>query len=293
MILITGATGRIGKRVVARLVLAGKDVRVFVRDPQKAAQLLPPNIDLHHGDLADEAAIGSAMNDVEAVLLLSPVSPDQVRLQGNVVKAAAMSSKPYMVKISGLGTSLDSYIDSGRWHAETELQIQDAELPHTFLRPLFFLQNLQFQFESARSTGIVRSGVQDSKIAMIDVEDIAEVVANLLIDQSRLMNQTVTLSFRESKTYTEVALELSNLFGKTVRYETQSLEDVTKALARSGQPQWHIDILLQFNRAFLEGLGDAATSTAAEILGREATTLSQFLQREVSVAQEGTNPFPS
>ena len=293
MILITGATGRIGRRVVERLARAGKDVRVLVRNPKKAAQLLPSNIDVHHGDLNDLAAINTALRDVEAVLLLSPVAPDQVRLQGNVVEAAASSSKPYIVKISGLGTSLDSYIDSGRWHAETELQIQDAQLPYTFLRPLFFMQNLQFQFESARSTGIVRSGVQDSKIAMIDVEDIAEVVANLLLHPSLQLNQTLTLSFRQSKTYTDIATELSTLLGRTVRYETQSLEDVKNALAKSGQPQWHIDILLQFNRAFLEGLGDAPSNAAAEILGREPTTLGQFLQREISVSQEGKNPFPS
>ena len=192
MILVTGATGRIGRRVVERLVALHCPVRVLVRNRAKANKLLPQGIETFEGDMVEYEQVESAMDGAESVLLLSTVSPEQVQIQGNVVKAAIATSQPYIVKVSGLGTRLDSYVDSGRWHAETEQQIVESGLTYTFLRPLFFFQNLSFMLNSARSQGIIRSGVGDAKIAMVDVEDIANVAAILLMKRDLLLNQAVT-----------------------------------------------------------------------------------------------------
>lgn len=295
MILVTGATGRIGRRVVERLVAAEQSVRVLARNQEQAKALLPADIEVIEGDLAEYNKVRSAVDGADSVLLLSPVAPEQVELQGNVVKAALATSRPYIVKVSGLGTALDSYVDSGRWHAETEQQITSSGLPYTFLRPLFFFQNLSFLFESARSNGLIRAGVGDARIAMVDVEDIAEVATILLMKREPLMNQAVCLTSLECVTYQDVANAFAEVIGSEVRYEEQSLDDVRQALQNSNQPQWHIDILLQFNRAFHEGYGDAANTIVADLLRRSPTTLLQYLQREIKKTErnDGNNPFPS
>lgn len=295
MILITGATGRIGRRVVARLVAANQSVRVLVRDEEKAKRILPADIDVFVGHLADDDLVQSAVRGTDAVMLLSPVDPKQVELQGNVVLAALATSRPYIVKISGLGTALDSNIDSGRWHAETEQQIQSSGLRHTFLRPLFFMQNLAFLLDSARTEGIIRAGVGAAKIAMVDVNDVAEVISKLLIDKNRLINKMVTLTTAKSVTYDQVANTLTRVLGREVHYAQQSLEEVRQALVKSNQPEWHINILLQFNRAFLEGQGDTANRAVNDILGRPAIALMQYLQSEMegSGSDQSSNPFPS
>ena len=297
MILVTGATGRIGRRVVKRLVEANQNVRVLVRSLEKAERLLPTkDVEVVVGDFGDSKAVKSAMTGVESVLLVSPVSPDQVELQGNIVKAALTQElEPYIVKISGLMTSLDSYVDSGRWHAETEQQIRDARLPYTFLRPLFFMQNLQFLLKAAKTQGVIRAGVSDAKIAMIDADDIAEVAALLLTEKNTLLNQSVELTTSMSISYSEVADILSELLGREVHYEEQSLDQVREALTNSQQPEWHIKILLQFNRAFLEGHGGAANNIVSDLLGKTPTTLKQYLERELkdSEGDESNNPFPS
>lgn len=295
MILVTGATGRIGRKIVAQLVADEKSVRVLVRDRDKARKLLPRRIDVIEGDLADYHQVESAVDGADSVFLLSPVAPEQLELQGNLVKAAAATSRPYIVKVSGLGTALDSYVDSGRWHAETERQIEESGLNHTFLRPLFFYQNLSFLLESARSNGTIRAGVGNARIAMVDVEDIAQVASILLVKREPLMNQAVALTSQVCVTYKDVARALSELLGRKVRYEEQSLADVRHGLEKLNQPQWHIDILLQFNRAFQEGHGDEASSVVADVLGRPAITLPQYLKREMEKPDDkyGTNPFPS
>ena len=63
---------------------------------------------------------------------------------------------------------LDSYVDSGRWHAEAERDIHDLGLIVTALQPPFFMQNLAFSLNRVRETGVVESGVGDAAIAMVD-----------------------------------------------------------------------------------------------------------------------------
>ncbi|MBL4681854.1 MAG: SDR family NAD(P)-dependent oxidoreductase [Pseudomonadales bacterium] len=295
MILVTGATGRIGLRVVERLVDANQRVRVFVRSKEKAQRLLSSHVEIIEGDLSDADVVRDAVESVNSIMLLSPVNPEQVTLQGNVVVAAAAGSRPHMVKVSGLGTALDSFIDSGRWHAQTEQQIVSAGLSYTFLRPLFFMQNLSFLFDSARRLGLICAGVENAKIAMIDVQDIAEVATRILINPALMMNQSAALTSLESVSYQTVARTFGEVLGRDVRFEHQSRDDVKKNLMESGQPEWHIKLLLQFNQAFIEGQGDIVNTVAEEILGRAPTSLKKFLRRELnnSSIDEGDNPFPS
>ncbi len=295
MILVTGATGRIGRRVVQRLVADHEPVRVLVRSAQKAQRLLPNGIEIFEGDMAEYDVVHRAVDHTTAVLLVSPIAPNQVELQGNVVTAAQATSRPYIVKISGLATAIDSKVDSGHWHAETERQIQSCGLSHTFLRPLFFMQNLSFLLGLARSEGVIRAGVGDAKIAMVDAEDIAEVATQLLVERRLLLNQAVTLTAENSVTYHDVASLLTQLLGRDVRYEPQTLQDVQLALENSDLADWHVDIMHQFNRVLLAGQAEVAGKIVADVLGRPATTLKQYLQREVqgSERNDGSNPFPS
>jgi uncharacterized protein YbjT (DUF2867 family) len=165
------------------------------------------------------------------------------------------ASRPYLVKISGLGTSIESKVDSGRWHAETEQQIIDSGLDYSFLRPLFFMQNLSFLFDLAKSTGEIRGGVGEAKIAMIDAEDIADVTAKLLVERNCLPKEAVSLTSSSSVTYQEVAALFSKFMGREVCYVPQSMSEVRQSLVGSDQPLWHQQILLQFNQAFIDWLG--------------------------------------
>jgi uncharacterized protein YbjT (DUF2867 family) len=172
-ILVAGATGRIGGIVARELTARGLEPRVLVRDLHRARETLPRGVIPIVGDLDDPDSLGPAVAGVDALLLVSPVNPRQCVLQGNLVRAAANSGDPLVVKISGLGTRLDSFVDSGRWHAETERDIRDVGLPFTFLRPYFFMQNVGVQLEAARKDGVLRAGVSEARIAMIDARDMS------------------------------------------------------------------------------------------------------------------------
>jgi NAD(P)H dehydrogenase (quinone) len=292
-ILVTAANGRIGSRVVQQLLEIGRPVKAFVRDAASAAKRFSEGVEVVQGDLGDAASVKRAMTNVDRVLLISPVDPDQVRMQGNVVDAA-IEIGAGIVKLSGLATFADSYVDSGRWHAETERAISLSGLPHVFLHPLFFMQNLAFTVDQAMKTGIIRSAVGDASIAMIHADDIATTATHSLLELHTLTGRTLTLTEETSHNYHEIAAMLSEQFGKQVEY--QPLDDQTLAanLKKAGQPEWHVQLLLQFNQAFREGLGDQPSTVVREILGRSALSLTQYLADEIEQAETGgSNPFPS
>ncbi len=295
-ILITGSTGRVGRIVVNELVERhGIHPRLLVRDQSKAKQIFGDRVEYCNGDLADPDSLVEAMQGVTAAMLLSPVHPTMPEYQGNLVRAARKHGGIYIVKMSGLGTSLDSYIDSGRWHAEIEQEIIRSGLPYTVLRPLFFMQNLSFQSPRAAKEGIIRSAVTDHRINMIDAVDIASIICTLLVNPDKLPSQAVALTGAVSHNYNDVADILGNVLGRVVTYQSQQYQELERTLKASGQPNWHIQILMQFNRAFNEGMGDVQSGIVDELLQRQPVSLEEYLRRAVTESGSLTdsNPFPS
>jgi hypothetical protein len=138
MILLVGATGLVGSATLRQLTARGVPVRVLVRSAEKASTLAGRGVETVIGDLEQPASLDAALDGVTRALLISPLHPHQVAWQGNVVEAARRAGAVHIVKLSGLGTALDSPLRSGRWHARTERHIADAGLPWTCLQPPFF-----------------------------------------------------------------------------------------------------------------------------------------------------------
>lgn len=292
MKLIIGANGRVGRLVVQELLAAGEVPRLFVRNEDKARTNFGNDIEIAAGDLNDPASIAAAMRDITSLFLCSPVHPRQVHQHNSVIDAAIDADSPYVVKLSGLATFPDSFVDSGRWHAETEQYLAASGLDYTCLHPYFFMQNLAFQLERIRNTGVLQSGVPDAPVAMVDVRDIAAVVARLLINPDLAPNETLPLTSSDALTYPQIAQAMTDAWDREVIYKAQSLDEIKENLQRSDQPDWHIQILLQFNEAFNKGLGSRPHPTVADILKRPPLSLSNYLS-EAEAPDADTDPFPS
>ncbi|MEO8953767.1 MAG: NAD(P)H-binding protein, partial [Ktedonobacteraceae bacterium] len=148
MILITGATGYIGRHLVARLVEQGECPRCLVRDTKRAANVLPAGkVELIQGDTTQPASLKAALNGVETVVHAAFITADHKQSAGNsyaetnvqgtsyLVKAAKEAGVQRIVEISGLGTRPDkagSYMQ-GRFLAEK--MVKDSGLDWTIIQP--------------------------------------------------------------------------------------------------------------------------------------------------------------
>lgn len=287
MILIIGANGRTGRLVVEELLAAGERPRVMVRDTQTAEDRFGELVDIVEGDLNNKASVQAAMQGCHSIFLCTPVSPTQVAQQNTVIDAAALSNA-HVVKLSGLATYPDSFVDSGRWHAQSEAYLATSGASFTCLHPYCFMQNLDAQLPGIVKTGVLRSAVCEAAIAMVDVRDIAAVAVRLLCDPSLAPGQTLPLTSSSALSYPEMAEIMSEVFQRSVTFETQTTVDLQENLKNFGLPDWHAKIILQFNRAFEEGFAAEPHPAVRDILQRNPISFEQYL-RDASTKNKGTH----
>ena len=119
-ILVTGATGNVGSAVVEELGDRGLPVRAFVRNPDRAAAVLGPDVELAVGDFAEPASIRAALDGIEVVFLACGNVPPQVEYETRVIDAAARAGVRRLVKLSALGAEPGSRVAFWDWHARIE-----------------------------------------------------------------------------------------------------------------------------------------------------------------------------
>ncbi len=233
MILITGATGYIGRHLVLRLVAQGERPRCLVRATQRAATFLPADkVELVQGDTTQPSSLKAALDGIETVVHAAFITADHKQSAGNhyaetnvqgtsyLVKAAKEAGIKRIVEISGLGTKPDkpgSYMQ-GRFLAEK--MVKDSGLDWTIIQPsvLFgkdapFIKGLADLIRSAPVVPLIGGG----KILFqpIYVEDVVTVIMNVLADPTRTNGKTYTIGGPAYYSFTQVIDELLHTMHKT------------------------------------------------------------------------------
>jgi uncharacterized protein YbjT (DUF2867 family) len=176
-ILVTGATGNVGSSLVRELTERGVPARAFVRDPDRAAAVLGPDVELAVGDFADPATIRAALDGTEAVFLACGNLPPQLRYETGVIDAAAQAGVRRLVKLSALGAAPGSPVAFWDWHARIERHLEASGVPAVVLRPRYYMTNLLGFVETIRSAGAVFTPAEGVKVPMIDPRDVAATAA--------------------------------------------------------------------------------------------------------------------
>jgi uncharacterized protein YbjT (DUF2867 family) len=282
MILIVGATGLVGSATVRQLTARGVPVRALVRSTEKAATLASPGVETVIGDLEQPASLDAALDGVTRALLISPLHSRQVEWQRNFVEAAWRAGAVHIVKLSGLGTALDSPLRSGRWHAQTERHIADTGLPWTYLHPPFFMQNLLRSAAAIAAQGVLVASMQAGKIAMVDARDVAAVAVAALTSDGH-GGKTYTITGPEALSFQEVAHKLAGATGRPVTYQDVSLATVRQEMVATGLPAWLVDVRMEFATALREGYAAAVTDTVQAVTGQPARTFDAFAREHAAL----------
>lgn len=272
-VLVTGATGRIGRAVIAELLAAGVPVRALTRDPATAA--LPATVEVVAGDLTVPDSLDPALQGVRAVFLLWIAPPGTVPA---VVERVASHTQRVVFLSSPHQTPHPFFQQPNpmaRLHAEIERLIAAAGLESTFIRPGIFASNAQFWWGPAiREGDVVRWPYGAVETAPIDERDVAAVAARALYEDGHTGGDYV-LTGPESLSQAEQVTAIGAVLGRQIRFEELSPDEFRRETADSW-PGPVVDMLLTAWGATI-GRPAFVTSTVADIVGAPARTFRQWV----------------
>lgn len=280
-ILVTGATGNVGRNVVDQLVQRGADVRALVRDPSKAN--LPAGVDVVQGDLLDVDALRAAFSGVSTLFLLNAVAPDeftQALLTLGVAREAGVRRVVYLSVIHS-----DIYVNvphfAGKFGVERMIEAMGFEA--TVLRPAYFMDNEHTIKDAITGYGIYPMPIGTKGIAMIDARDIGEIAAIELVRREQaegaLPSERINLVGPDTLTGADAAAIWSDVLGRPIAYPGNDVAAFEQNL-RHFMPSWMaFDMRLMGERFVSDGMvpevGDVDRLTT--LLGRPLRTYRAFV----------------
>jgi uncharacterized protein YbjT (DUF2867 family) len=274
MILVTGATGKVGSEAVRLLAARHAPVRALVRDPSRAPD---DDVEIATGDFDHPDTLDAAMRGIDTVLLVSPAVPAQ---EIAVIDSAVRQGVTHVIKVTSKA-SADSPVDRRRGQAQIEAHLEASGLKYTLLRPNAYMQNLLALAPMIRQTGGFLMSAGDGQVGMIDARDVAATAVAVATAPGEHAGQAYWLTGPGLITYTDVARELSATLGHPVEYRQISPAEHKAAMIRAGVPE---AVATSNAQAFgLIAEGDAAwlSDEVESITGTAPRTLHAFITDHV------------
>jgi uncharacterized protein YbjT (DUF2867 family) len=267
MILVTGASGHIGRELVTQLAAAGQPVRALTRSPGR--DQLPPGAEAAGGDLNDPAGLRPALDGAEAVFLL-PGYADMPGVYAQARKAGLLR----VVQLSGLsarngdaGNAITAFM------LDSERAARDSDLAWTILRPAMFMTNALQWLPQLRAGDVVRAPWGGVRSAVTDPADIAAVAA-LALTGSGHEERLYELSGPDALTPGERVAVLAETLGRPLRYQEQP-DDEVRAQMTKDTPAEYVDAFFDFySRGSLDE--SAVLPTVRELTGRAPRTFAHW-----------------
>ena len=270
-ILITGASGVLGRALVNAFVDAGATVRQAVRNPEKTKPGAPSvRLDYH-----DPSTIGPALAGAGGLILMSPsLDPNAPALLRPVVECAKASGVRHIVFISAFGVNYNEQAPL----RVVEHIVMDSGVPYTILRPNFFMENFSEGFLAGGIKGAngIFLAAGDGKTSFISVRDIAAVA--LAAFKTPLTGQELDLTGPEALDHAEAAKIVSEASGRTVAYHALTEEQMVAGARGLGMPEPAIGYLTVLYSVVRAGYAAPVTSVVEKVTGRKPATFRDFAQ---------------
>jgi len=280
-ILVTGATGNVGRNVVEQLVSRGADVRALVRDAAKAD--FPASVEVAQGDLLDVDSLRAAMSGVSTLFLLNGVVADeftQAVIALNVAREVGIERVVYLSVIHS-----DVYVNVPHFAGKlgVERMIDALGIPATILRPAYYMDNEITVKDVVTGYGIYPMPIGEKGLAMVDARDVGEVAAIELIrrEQSREPLPTIRINLVGPDTLTgaDAAAIWSDVLGRSIVFPGNDTAGFEQNL-RQFMPSWMAYDMRQMAERFgsdgmIPAAGDVDRLTA--LLGRPLRSYRDYV----------------
>ncbi|MGW6696533.1 SDR family oxidoreductase [Nocardia sp. NPDC055049] len=278
MILVTGATGSIGRHLVRLLRQRQAPFKALVRNPVRGRELGGEYV---VADFDRPDSLQAAMSGIDRLFLLSagaePASGRQpmVAQQVAAIDAAARAGVRTVVKVSVQGASRSGKLASGA-HWSIEQHLEASGLDWSILQPSGFMQNFRTGAGTFTAEGDIIGAYGDGRVPYIDCRDIAACAAALLTEY-RDSAQRFVLTGSEALSHTDIAARLSAAYGRTISYVDLPPAQLAARLTAQGLPTQFAEDVAELQAGIAEGTAAHITSAVSDLTGRGPRTFGQFL----------------
>lgn len=270
MIIITGATGKLGAQIVDRLLerVPAEQVGVSVRDPAKAKALAARGVRVRRGDFTDPASLREAFAGAERVLVVSAnaTGGDAVAQHAAAIDAARAAGAERLFYTSHQAASPDSLFAPMPDHAETERLLAESGTPFTALRNGFYTSTIPLLLGPALQTGELVAPA-DGPVSWTTHADLAEAAAALLAGAATVDGPTPPLTAPEALDLAAVAALLTEQTGREIRRVVAEDEEWRAGLVAHGVPEAQATLLLGMFHASRRGEFSATSPALEELVG--------------------------
>jgi uncharacterized protein YbjT (DUF2867 family) len=278
VIVVSGATGSVGRDLIEQLSAGREPVRALVRDPSNAT--FASNVEVKTGDLAQPESLAPALAGARAVFLLGghpdmPAVLSAIRRAG-VERVVLLSSRSVLI-----GDPSNAIV---KMWLDSEAAVRDSGVSWTLLRPSGFASNALRWRPQLRAGNVIRAPFAQAKIASIDPADIAA-VAVLALSREELAGQALELSGPEAQLPEQQVRILAKVLDRPLQFQAQPDEEAFNELKKSAPPGF----AEAFRRFFVEGEFDDARllPTVRELTGREPRSFEAWAKRNAKSFQSG------
>ncbi|MFE6780494.1 SDR family oxidoreductase [Streptomyces sp. NPDC057702] len=283
MIVVTGATGQLGRLVVEGLlakVAAGElpagQIAAVVRDRAKAADLAERGVELRVADYGDPRSLVGAFHSGERVLFISGSEVGQRGPQHQAVIDAAKAADVALLAYTGILGGPNADFQLAAEHKVTEQAILDAGLPHVFLRNGWYHENHTAHLASILEHGAVVSNAGSGRVASAARADYAAAAVAVLTGEGHT-GAAYELSGDVAWSFDEYAAEIAAQSGKAITHAAVTAAEHREILTGAGVPEPFAEILTDVDAAIERGLLAGTSGDLSRLIGRPTTPISEAI----------------
>ncbi|WP_148356883.1 SDR family oxidoreductase [Peribacillus simplex] len=289
-ILITGATGELGSKVVETLLktVPVSQLAVSVRNPEKAEGLRARGVEVRHGDFDKPETLDSAFSGIDRLLIISTFGDDEtiMRHHTNAVVAAQRAQVKFIAYTSVTNASQSKFF-LAPLHRAREEAILKTGIPYSFLRNNWYLENEIGSIKGAMAGAPWITSAGEGKVGWVLRQDLAEAATNVLTGEGH--ENTVYELSGKLMTQEEFVSALGEVLGKEV--PVQQVDDTTYAnmMKGAGVPEAYLPMLVNTQKGIRDGGLEIESNDLEKLLGRPSTPINEALSQIISQSSQIEN----
>jgi NAD(P)H dehydrogenase (quinone) len=279
MIVITGASGQLGRLVIARLLetVPASQIIAAVRDPKKVADLAAKGVQVRQADYSQPATLDGAFKDAEKVLLISSSEVGQRLVQHQAVIDAAKRQRVKLLGYTSILHASDSQLGLAEEHRQTEAALARSGVPTVVLRNGWYHENYTAGVAHALANGAHFGSAGEGRISSASRAEYAAAASAVLTSNEDQGGKVYELAGDESYTLSDFAAEIARQSRKPVVYTDLPQADYKAALLQAGLPEFVAQLLADSDAAAAKGALLDDSRQLSQLIGRPTTPLASAI----------------